>query len=123
MVGEFFKLKDIPEIEVIEESVFNSEIESLKNCVPLDKDLKYQTLFYPNQENLIKPPEKMPELKIIPVTKSEKGEPQKSDTNKQEEDIEKFIENLHKSLLEKKSAKYDTLLYKEICREIENGRK
>lgn len=129
-VSEFLKLKDIPEIEVVEENIESLETESLKNCEPKDKDLKYQTL--PNFENdsNYNDIDKDQKLILIPVPassekKDRKNDKSKSDTPKKDvpPDLEKNNSEEVFYLPGENTARYKTLLYEEICREKENGRK
>ena len=49
-IGEFFKIKDIPSIEVIEEHNLIENTVSQKKCVPKDGNLKYQNLPFDKSE-------------------------------------------------------------------------
>lgn len=111
-IGEFFKIKNIPDIkvigendfiEVIEENDFIEITENRKNCVPKDENLKYQNL---------------------PFDKSEKNKYQNlpySDKQRNPE-INRLIElyEQHKKLKEEleKADKSDTKKVKEIQRAL-----
>lgn len=123
-ISEFFKLKDIPEIEVIEESILNSKIESLKNCASLDRDLKYQTLPYNEEKNHFIKIEENNELIIIPVPKETKEDKEIDNSKKEEKNKKEVVLDSPIPLTEspiplpvEDLSEYKTLLHKEICRE------
>lgn len=123
MIGEIFNLDEtrIPEIEVIEESVDLLNNSSLEDCKSVDNDLKYRTLPFLEKEGIYREIDKrdMPELKTVPVTQENK---QNSGVSKKEK-IEKAASESSVKLSKENITANKTLVYKEICREKENGRK
>ncbi len=127
-ISEFFKLKDIPEIEVVEESGILL-IENLKNCVPKDKSLKYQTLPQKEQKANYIEIDGDDETILINVPANPKVDKSSSEVSTKDasDDLLKYLEKnkekQHIPLTEENLAEYRNLLHKEICREKDNGRK
>lgn len=128
-ISELLELKEFPEIAVVEESVLILDGDNLKNCVPKDKSLIFQTLPYSEETNHYMKIEEDSELIIIPVPeeieKKKTADSAKEKKGKQEivEDSPLPISELDIALPVEDSAESKTLLHKEICHETENGRK
>ncbi|CAN5816812.1 hypothetical protein BH20ACI4_BH20ACI4_33080 [soil metagenome] len=127
-ISEFFKLKDIPEIEVVEESEILL-IENLKNCVPKDKNLKYQILPYDDEKRNYQEIDGDSKIIVIPVPTNPKANKSNSEVSTKDapDDPLNYLEKNNSEqpvpLTEENLVEYKILLHKEICREKENGRK
>jgi hypothetical protein len=125
-VSEFIELKYLPEIEAVEENNLETNV---KNCEPIDKELKSQILPYTENEKI----DSNGGIILIPVPPIISND--KQDENKLNSDgivkdapmdppinLEKDKNKLLTPLTED-YAEYKNLLYKQVCREKEIGRK
>lgn len=121
-ISEFFKLKDIPEIEVVEENVISSN-EMLKNCVPKDKSLKYQTLPQNEQKANYMEIDGDDETILINIPANPKVDKSSSKVSTKDasdvrlKPLQKNKLKPHIPITEENLAEYRNLLHKEICRE------
>jgi hypothetical protein len=131
--SEFFKFSYIPEIEVVEVNNLTSE-NTVKNCEPIDKDLKSQILPFDEDEKYLKEIDGNGGIILVPVpTIKNNDKPVKDKQNSGESvkdapmdlpnNLEEEIKELPIPLPEKQHTEYKNLLHKEICRENKNGRK
>jgi len=118
---------------VIEENNLSLETD-LKNCEPVDKELKSQILPYKKDEKYLREIDGNGGIVLIPVLPIKNNDKQDKDKQNSGESVkdapidppnnlEKGITKFPTPLPEEYYAEYKNLLHKEVCREKGNERK